>query len=551
MLKHIYIQNFTIIDRLELELNDNLTVLTGETGAGKSILIDALQIALGEKADAGLIRNNCERCEITAIFDIHHNLPAKNWLKENELDDGDECIIARIINRDGRSRCLINGRPSPVGLVQKLGALFVHIHGQNQHQALLKNDYQRQVLDAYAKHPLLSDAVLKISRAYKDVQNKLSQLKNQDNLQSKIELLQFQLNELEKLALKENELLALECEHKKLAHAEQILQHCQTTLTIFNDDETSILHGLHQTLSQINAVIAIDQKIAPAAELIRNAIIQIEEASNEISDYATAMDINPERLQWIDSRLAAIFEIARKHQITPDQLPQLQKKLQTQLENIMDADRQTEKLQEELAQLYEHYSTAANVLHDSRTLAANKLNDAITKQIQKLGMPHAQFHTELVQLDGIHPHGSERIEFLVRTNPGQPFASLQKVASGGELSRIALAIQVIAAQKNTAPTLIFDEVDVGIGGATAQIIGQLLKKLGHSAQVLCITHLPQVAAQGTHHLHVQKQISKEATKTQICTLGHEEKITEIARMLGGLKITERTLDHAREMLEPI
>jgi DNA repair protein RecN (Recombination protein N) len=548
MLKHLYIKHFTIIDEITVELNDGLTVLTGETGAGKSILIDALQMALGERAETSLIQTGQERCEVTAIFDVANNQPAQQWLQEQALDEGEECLVRRVISRNGPSRSTINGRPCSVQSLRELGTLLVHIHGQHQHQQLLKSDYQRQLLDEFAKQTALCNTVHDVYERWRQVQTELASLQNEDQT-SQLEFLNFQINELEELALQPNELVELEAEQRQLSHAEQWIESCQQLVEVLSEDEQrSVLHGLYTAESLLKALPAEQQQTI--AELLQQAQIQVSEAADQARHYLQGLEPDPQRLQWVDQRLARIHDMARKHRIKPEELLELQQTLVTKRQQLSHKDEHLAALQQQLTALATQYSKHAKQLTKARQQAADTLNKAVTAHIQTLGMPGGRIQIELSPRDSntLHPYGNERVEFLISTNAGQPFGLLSKVASGGELSRVALAIQVIVAQATILPTLIFDEVDVGIGGGTAEIVGQQLKTLGKRAQVLCVTHLPQVAAQGMHHLLVEKRSDAQGVSTAIRALFQEEKISEIARMLGGVKITAKTLAHAREMV---
>lgn len=547
MLKHLYIRHFTIIDEIEVELLNGLTVLTGETGAGKSILIDALQVVLGERAETGLIKAGETRAEVTAIFDVTHNKPAEKWLKTQEMDEGSECILRRIITNDGRSRATINGRPSSLQVIRELGDLLIHIHGQHQHQQLLKNDYQRELLDDYAKNTAPRNKVKQIYQAWREASDLLATLTTQDTSKQK-DFLAFQLQELEELALQADELETLASEHRRLAHAEQWIANAQQALDIIAEsDQGSVLYGLY---TASNLVQNLPDTTENTAELLRQATIQTEEAATQIRHLLKTFEPDPERMQYIEQRLARIHDIARKHRISPEELHALHKNLQQQYSQLDDSAERITSLEKEISDLQTTYATEAKQLTKIRTNAAKKLSSAVSAHIQTLGMPGGCVEIALTPRESAvpHLHGAERIEFLVTTNKGQTPQALSKVVSGGELSRIALAIQVVAAEASVLPTLIFDEVDVGIGGGTAEIVGQQLKNLGAHAQVLCVTHLPQVAAQGHQHLHVQKQMQNEKVQTSIRLLSNEEKIQEIARMLGGVKITEKTLAHAKEMI---
>lgn len=551
MLSHIYISNFTIIETLDLELSNGLTILTGETGAGKSIMLDAMQLALGDRVDGKVVRQGAKRCEIILSFDIKNNQSAQKWLTNQQLDSDNDCVIRRVIDNDGRSRSTINGTPCPLQQIRQLGNILINIHGQHEHHALLKRDKQRSLLDNFAQHQNLCEKVETIYEHWRTLSTEFTQLRTQ-NRAERLDLLRYQVKEFDEIHFSLSEFQQLEQEHKQLANAEQLLNNCQHVLDLScKNEDNSITSQLYDILKHLEPIKKIDKRINNASELFQQALIQTEEASNELTHYLDVTDLNPERLQTVEKRLNQIHDLARKHHVPPEQLADIQQALTSELSNLEHADEKLAQLQDDIAKCIDDYRKTANKLTKSRQKAAKKFSERICEKIQHLGMPGGRFSAMLIpqEIDTPTAYGAERIEFLVGANPGQPLGPLNKVASGGELSRISLAIQVIAAEQQTIPTLIFDEVDVGIGGGTAQIVGQLLRQLGETAQLFCITHLPQVAAQGHHHLKVAKQSDKETTVTQITTLTPEEKIQEIARMLGGVNVTSQTLAHAKEMLE--
>ena len=556
MLKNLDLQHFTIISELALEFAPGLTVLTGETGAGKSILLDALEIALGERADTSLIQQGSERCEISLTFAVHNIVSAQQWLLEQALDEeGDECIIRRVISRDGRSRSSINGRPCSLQQVRELGALLVHIHGQNKHSLLLKPAYQRQLLDEFAQLQALCSSVHECYEQWRQAQNELeTQQTGGFGLDAQKELLGFQLQELEQLALTEGEWGQLLTEQSQLAHAAQWIAAAQQIMdTLVEDEQYSTLRRLHQAHQQLRDLSQRTQgidRVAAALEFVKQATIQIQEAHIEVRAYFQTLETNPERLHTVEQRLALIHDMARKHKINPEDVLLKQQALQAEYDRLAQVDQHLIALQEQVKHWSERYTQLAEQLTAARSQAAKVLQKKITEQIRRLGIAHGELNIQLSPYSPQvpHPFGNEQVEFLVTTNPGQPLQALSKVASGGELSRMALAIQVVTVQENTLPTIIFDEVDVGVGGRTAQIVGEQLRKLAGNAQVLCVTHLPQVAAQGHQHLQIQKVVKKENVNTVIRSLLAEERTAEIARMLGGVTITKTTLAHAREML---
>lgn len=554
MLSHIQIQNFTIIDEVAVDLNSGMTVVTGETGAGKSILIDALTLALGGRADNKVIRKGTQRCDITATFNINHISAAQNWLKEHELfSDDEECILRRIINADGPSRCFINGQPVPLQQLREIGDLLVDIHGQHEHQSLLKRDAQRNLLDDYAGNTELLRKIQALYQQWRNASQEYSDLltRTQDQT-TRGEFLRYQIQELTQLNLTLDELNTLDHEHRHLANMGQLIDSCQYALNYLDEnDATNALNLLQQAQHALLPLKQFDEKLFSCTDLLDGALIQAQEAAGELRHYIDKLELNPQRLQEIEQRLADIHEIARKHRTQPKELPDLLEKFTHELNQLDNSDTYLQTLKDNIQLLEKEYLELAAQLSNSRKKTAKKLAQLVQKTMQQLGMPGGQFEIILEnnKEERFTPAGLERIEFLVCANPGQSLQPLAKVASGGELSRISLAIQVITAQSNVTPTLIFDEVDVGIGGSTAAIVGKLLRELGSNAQVLCVTHLPQVAAQGNHHFQVNKSTEKNQTSTHIKLLSAEEKVQEIARMLGGMKITQQTLAHAKEMLE--
>lgn len=552
MLKHLHIKHFTIVTEQEIEFSAGLTVLTGETGAGKSILIDALGVVLGERAEVGLIKQGSERCEVTASFALEAIPAAQQWLLTQDLDEDAQCLLRRVISRDGRSRSTINGRPCTLQQVRELAVHLVHVHAQNQHTWLLKTDYQRQLLDEFAGHHALCAKVEELYKNWRKLQQEYNTcLQTAQDRNAQQELLNFQLQEFAQLDLKPGELAALAEEQACLAHAEQWLASCQQALTQLVDSEQyAVVHNLYAASQLLKNAATHHTNLAVAAELLQQAIIQVQEAVSEVRRAEDALEPDPARLSVVDQRLAVILDVARKHKVTPEQLLEKHANLAAQLQQLTTVDEHLAELAQQITELAATYKTYAQQLTASRQQAAAKLSAAVTQHMQMLGMGNGEFQAQVMtlELENVHPHGNENISFQVSTNAGQPLQALAKVVSGGELSRIALAIQVITAQLVATPTLIFDEVDVGIGGSTAEVVGQQLKQLGKNAQVLCVTHLPQVAAQGDQHLHVSKQQQAKTVETQIRALSAAEKIDEIARMLGGVTITHKTLAHAKEML---
>ena len=552
MLSHLYIRDFTIVSQLEISFANGLTVLTGETGAGKSIIIDALALVLGQRADNRVIRHGCQRTEITASFELGAKSDAAGWLTEHDLFGDGECMVRRIIEADKPTKGFINGRPTPMQQLRELGDHLVDIHGQHEHQSLLKRDNQRQVLDDFAG---IGDAVGDLTSLYRQLtslQDRLQTLRSQkEDRSARIELLQYQVQELEMLDLQADEIGQIEEEHMRLSNGAELLDGVQSISQELYDNETgSVSQVLGHAVQKLEALSEHDPKLGELMTLLTEASIQVDEAASGLHNYIDGLELDPQRLEWLDQRLAAIQDLSRKHQVQAAELPEVLQRLQTELSDIEDFDVNQAKLEDEIEQTRARYSRQAQHISNERVTAAQKLGKDVSKRMQDLGMQGGQFSIALASLDegDMGPTGLERIEFLVSANPGQPLLPLNKVASGGELSRISLALQVITATVGRIPTLIFDEVDVGIGGRVAEIVGQQLHHLGQSRQVMCITHQAQVAAQGTQHLQVAKESRDGETVSHIQSLSEQQRVEEIARMIGGIEISQQTRDHAEDML---
>lgn len=553
MLLHISVQNYAIVDHLDLELHEGMSVITGETGAGKSIMLDALSLTLGARTDSSVVRPGADKADILSSFDVALIPEAQQWLKERDLANEQQCILRRVITREGRSRAYINGTPCPLADLKALGELLIDIHSQHEHQSLLKTDTHRRLLDEFAGATEHSRAVQSLAQRWRNSQQQLQQLSaNEEEQRARRQLLTYQLEELDTLAVNSGEVEQLEQEHKSLSNSESLLDNCRQIIDTCSDNDNSTILGILASLLQrANTISAAPQAFRQATELLASAQIQIEEAVSEFNDFVDHFDADPQRQQWIEERLDSIYTLARKHRVLPEQLHELQAQLQTELEGLDAGDASLEHLQQAAALLVNEYTEKAQALSKLRNKAAKKLASAVMQQLHMLGMPDGQFSVTLQTSEATTPsaQGLEHIEFLVSANPGQPLRGLAKVASGGELSRISLAIQVITAQTSRVPTLVFDEVDVGIGGPTAEIVGQLLRQLGETGQVLTVTHLPQVAAQGHQHLFVYKERKQKSTHTAVKLLTHEQRIEEVARMLGGIDLTHESLLHARKILD--
>jgi len=553
MLTYINIKNFAIIKELEVDLQPEMTVLTGETGAGKSIIIDTLELALGGRTDASLIRSGTDRSEITLTFDLTNLKHVRDLLIEQEMECKNECIIRRIISSDGRSKSSINGNPCTQQILRNISELLVNIHGQHEHQALLNPERQRELLDAFADNKFIATKVKQLYNSWLKIKKELTVLENtaQDH-PTKIDFLTYQLKELESIDFSAPNLENLRTEQKRFSNTEQITVNLNAALDIISEDENAaVIRGLYSAKNKLEKYKEIDPNIASTLELLQNAIIQTQEASSTIRQNLNSIEFNEDRQKQVETQLTHIYDLAHKHQVQPQDLPEVQSNLEQQLKNLKTITIQLQKAQDTEKELEKLYLEAANELSLKRKLATTKLNQLVTTKMQVLGMVGGKFAINF--LPNINKdfgaNGLERIEFLVSANPGQLLQPLNKVASGGELSRISLAIQVITAEKEVTPTLVFDEIDAGIGGKTADIVGQLLRKLSASAQVICITHLPQIAAQGHHHIQIKKTAHTNDTEVTLTTLNQNERVNEIARMLGGIKITAQTLAHAKEMLK--
>lgn len=551
MLAHLSVNNFAIVKSLQLELSKGMTTITGETGAGKSIAIDALGLCLGGRAEASMVRQGEEKTEVSAAFSLENNLHATRWLEDNELLDGNDCILRRTITNDGRSRAFINGSPVPLSQLKSLGQLLINIHGQHAHHQLMKSEYQLAMLDQYAGHLNLLKNTRNAYQNWRQADNNLKQLReNSAQNQAQKQLLEYQIKELNELALGEEEYDELEQEHKRLSNSGELASTCQQAIELIYEGEEVNALGILQSASQSLIQLAeLDEKLAELPNMLAEAIIQVEEANRELRNYLDNIDVDPARMAFVEERFSKVMSISRKHHVLPEALYQHHQDLLAQIELLDCSDEKLEELAQEVEIKYQEFLTHADKLHQSRSRYAKELNKLITKSMHELSMEKAQFCIE-VSNQGAHPTplGLDNVCFLVSTNPGQPMQPIAKVASGGELSRISLAIQVITAQKVDTPSLIFDEVDVGISGPTAAVVGKMLRKLGESTQVLCVTHLPQVAGCGHQQLFVAKQTKGGKTETQMSKLCEDQRVAELARLLGGSQITESTLANARELL---
>ncbi|UTW09300.1 DNA repair protein RecN [Pseudomonas benzenivorans] len=552
MLVHLSVHNYAIVEHLDLELDSGMSVISGETGAGKSIMLDALGLCLGDRADSGVVRPGADKADILASFDLDDIPEARAWLADRDLDHDGPCILRRVITAEGRSRGYINGSPCPQGDLKALGELLIDIHSQHEHQSLLKTETHRRLLDEYAGSQELARQVQLAAQRWKQTKSELERLSGLgDEQRARHQLLSYQLEELDNLALGEQELEQLEQEHKTLTNAESLLSACRLVIEQCSENDAgNVLSALTASLNRLSGFQGQPGALNEAINLLASAQIQVEEAVGELNRFLDHFDADPERLQILEERLDAIYTLARKHRIQPSEMAAMQQQLFEELESLNADDQAVERLGEELSAYARHYQEKAAELSALRGAAADRLATAVETEMHSLGMPGGRFSIQLRGNASDEPqaNGLEQVEFLVSANPGQPLKALAKVASGGELSRISLAIQVITAQTSRVPTLVFDEVDVGIGGPTAEVVGQLLRRLGERGQVLTVTHLPQVAAQGHQHLFVHKVRERDATRTAVSRLEADQRVEEIARMLGGVDLTEESLAHARKMV---
>lgn len=553
MLRQLQIRNFAIIDHLALEFDPGMTVFSGETGAGKSILIDALGMLLGDRADNDTVRDGAERAEIDAQFDIADAPQARRWLRDHDLEDPDEpdtAVVRRLLSREGRSRAYINGRAATARDLKELGERLVDIHGQHAHQSLMRAQTQIDQLDAYGVPAEIRDAVAATAEEHRALRERFEHLSGGADAEHRADFLRYQVQELEALNLDSDEVEELEAEQRRLANAEQLMHDSQQAYALlYENEDGAVADLLGQAKTLLGNLVALDSSFREAADMVGDATIQVHEAADALRHASDAMDLDPQRLEWVENRLSDIFALARKHRVQPVELPAHLDKLRAELEELEGAADELVHLQRQLSDLQSRYADQADRLSEQRRGAAERLAAEVTEAVRALGMPEGRFEILVQRRNELQPRarGQDHVEFRISANPGQAPQPLSKVASGGELSRISLAVEVIAAG-DRVPTLIFDEVDTGIGGGVAEMVGLRLKALGANGQVMCVTHLPQVAAQGIHHFQVRKEAQEDRTVTRITSLDETGRVEELARMLGGLKITSQTRAHAREML---
>ncbi|MDD5580795.1 MAG: DNA repair protein RecN [Methylobacter sp.] len=552
MLLNLNIIDLAVVKSLDLDLEKGMSVLTGETGAGKSILLTALGLALGDRADSGYVRPDCKRAEINLEFDLSDAPQAQQWLEDNELDEETQCLIRRIVNQDGRSKAYINNHPVTLQSLQELSEKLVEIHGQHAHLTLLNNDEQRRLLDSFANNQTLLDRINECYRQWHNANMELQNLiKAGTDQTQREELLRYQIDELQQLDLSRNSYADLSEEHSKLANLEQILTIGQSQIDIlYENDQLSVNQMLSHSVSELTHIARFAPELNEICNLLSEAQIQAEEAAHQLRRFLESQEADPLRMELLENQIGMIQGLSRKHHVAPDELPEQLIKLEHELDGLTHSSERIEALKVSTENLLTEYDQLAGQLSEQRRLSGEKLQKQVSAMIKELGMPQGEFLVNISALDTDAPklNGKDSVSFLVSANPGLPAKPLAKVASGGELSRISLAIQVTTSNDKTIPTLIFDEVDSGIGGSIAEIVGQKLRRLSQDRQVMCVTHLPQVAAQAHHHLYVEKNSQADITSSTVRLLDNEERIEEVARMLGGVNITAKTMAHAKEML---
>ncbi len=552
MLTDLRIRDFAIVDRIAVAFESGMTVLTGETGAGKSILVDALGLVLGERGSAQMVRSGAKRAEFSAEFDITAMPQVAEWLDEQSLDADGDCLLRRVINADGRSRAFINGNAVPVQQLKVLGEFLVDIHGQHFHQSLGRRNVQRNLLDFFGGLQKDREQTAVAYEQWHELAQRFRKLTGDEaDRAARIDLLTFQYDELSALAISADEIAELRVERQKLANSGRLADGvAQALQALSDDDERNASHLVADAARAVGTLTEFDAALSPVSELLESAGIQIGEAADELRRYAADIDMDPGRQNEVEERLDAVRSLARKHRVEPAELPELTQRLAAELEELTNAGERSRELEQQLDAARESFLALASNLSARRKAAAKKLAAAVSDAMHGLGMPGGTFEIELRRRDEdeARSHGLDDITFMISANPGQPLMPLSRVASGGELSRMSLAIQVIASDGSSIPTMVFDEVDSGVGGGVAEMVGRRLAELGETRQVLCVTHLPQVASLAAQHFRIAKVTDGKATRTQVDPLDDSERIDELARMLGGVKITRKTREHAAEML---
>lgn len=554
MLTQLTINNFAIVRHLNLELSEGMSVITGETGAGKSIAIDALGLCLGYRSESSMIRNGADKADITATFQMQPNSPAYLWLKDHELLDEEnshECILRRMINLEGRSKAFVNNRPLPISQLRELGQYLIHLNGQHAPQLLLKSEYQLELVDNYAGiHNLLGkmqEQYNKWRKLHQQVKNFRQQCKENE---ARKQLLQYQVDELDEFDIKEGEFEEMEETHTRLSNSEELTEMSQSVLDLLSDDNSNADSLIYNAIRYLEDLVDVDASYQSSLDMLNEALIQVQEASSEVRALADSIEQDPELLAELDERISRAMSLAKKHYVSPNELWQHHSILQDELQKLVDFEDNEDQLIADEKKAYRECVALAEQIYQERVSAAQKLAEQVTSQIKALSMENGEFYIDIQHdVKKLTPNGADFVEFNLRSNLGQNAQPLAKIASGGELSRISLAVQVLTANKLSTPTIIFDEVDVGISGIAATTVGRLLRQLGNKCQVLCVTHLPQVASHGHQHFNVQKYVKDNQTETQMSLLSEQERVNALAHLLGGSKITDAVLANAQEMLD--
>ena len=556
MLLQLNIQNFAIVKSLDIDWQSGMTTITGETGAGKSIAIDALGLCLGDRATTNVVRPNSKKADLAATFEIEKNLNAQQWLKQHDLliESSNECILRRVISAEGRSKAYINGSQVPLIQLKEVGQLLINIHGQHEHQLIVKSSQQCKLLDEYADHKVILDEVKFHYQQWHKLTKELSLLQqNKEQREAQQQLLQYQVNELNEFSLQAGEFETLETDYKRHANAQDLLDTTLQSLQTLSEDENfNVLDSLRHCSESINSLARLDKRLNNIATLLSDSCLQLEEACADLNHYYQDIELDPQAYAIIEERYSTALQLSKKHSLSPENLVTFHQELIQSLNAISHDESRIDAVVEEIATTEQNYQEAAAKLSASRKAAADTLGQLITQSMQELNMPHGQFHIAIDSsnnhLANISANGIDKIDFQVTLNPGQALEAMNKVASGGELSRISLAMQVILADKVVTPTLIFDEVDVGISGSTAAKVGSKLQQLAKNTQVICVTHLPQVACKGHQQFFVSKLTDGEHTETKVTELSQQSRVQEIARLLAGDKISEHSLANAQELL---
>jgi DNA repair protein RecN (Recombination protein N) len=551
MITQLTINNFAIVDQLLVDFTSGMTAITGETGAGKSIAIDALGLCLGNRSDASSIRYGADRVDISASFVLDDTPAAFAWLSENQLDEGNECILRRVINQDGRSKAFINGRAVPISQLKDLGQMLIQIHGQHEHQRLLRSDYQQLLLNHYMNEPTLLTQMHQAYKQWKDAVRTYQQYEaSRQERDAHMQLLQYQLKELNEFSPIEGEYQQIDEEYKRLSNSEQLISLSQQSVMLLDEtDDYNVNNLLSSVKNSVQELAELDPCLNSVYNMLEEASIQIKEASDELRHYSERLELDPARAMQLEQRISKQIALARKHHVSPEILPELHQNLLAEFKQINQQDEQNEQLKTDIKKYHQIAIEIAAKLHQKRLTISKTLAKNVTATMHELSMPNGQLSIDIAFNENrLNSDGADQVTFLVSTNAGQNPQPLAKVASGGELSRIALAIQVLTAKKMDTPALIFDEIDVGISGPTAAKVGQLLRELGQSTQVITVTHLPQVAGQANQHYFVSKQTNSKKTSTDMQKLDNDGRLNELARLLGGDKITDATLANAKELL---